>query len=192
LWTRRITGAPAILPRGGPIWARSRRREKKAFAQKELRERQKASGLVAPQAPTASNAKCEYKTVEEEQEAREEAATALIRLLRAKLPILLERLSKIPDYRNPKKIKHKLTVVLISGILVFVYQMASRREANRTMSRPAFMESLRLIFPDLEELPHHDTLNRILSGIEVSQIEETLIDLKTRTGADPYRHLSRG
>jgi hypothetical protein len=116
----------------------------------------------------------------------------LIRLLRAKLPILLERLSKIPDYRNPKKIKHKLTVVLISGILVFVYQMASRREANRTMSRPAFMESLRLIFPDLEELPHHDTLNRILSGIEVSQIEETLIDLKTRTGADPYRHLSRG
>lgn len=89
----------------------------------------------------------------------------------------MERLSNIPDYRNPKKIKHKLTVVLIFGILVFVYQMASRREANRTMSRPAFMESLRLIFPDLEELPHHDTLNRILSGIEVSQIEETLIDL---------------
>jgi hypothetical protein len=50
----------------------------------------------------------------------------------------LERLSKIPDYRNPKKVKHKLTVVLIYGILIFVYQMASRREANRTMSRPAF------------------------------------------------------
>jgi hypothetical protein len=92
----------------------------------------------------------------------------------------LERLSKIPDYRNPKKVKHKLTVVLIYGILIFVYQMASRREANKTMSRPAFMESLRLIFPDLEELPHHDTLGRILSGIEVSKIEETLIDLIRR------------
>jgi hypothetical protein len=101
-------------------------------------------------------------------------------VFRAKLPVLLERLSKIPDYRNPKKVKHKLTVVLIYGILVFVYQMASRREADRTMSRPAFMESLRQIFPDLEELPHLDTLNRILSKIEVSSIEETHIDLIRR------------
>ena len=133
--------------------------------------------MVAAQKPTASNAKSAYKTVEEEQEAREEAAVAQIRMLRAKLPFLLLRLSKIPDYRSPKKIKHKLTVVLIYGILMFVYQMASRREANREMTRPAFEKSLSLIFPDLENLPHHDTLNRILSNIDVNLIEETHIDL---------------
>jgi hypothetical protein len=98
-------------------------------------------------------------------------------VFRAKLPVLLERLSKIPDYRNPKKLKHKLTVVLIYGILVFVYQMASRREANKKMTRPAFRESLRLIFPDLEELPHHDTLGRILGKIDVDRIEEIHVDL---------------
>lgn len=98
-------------------------------------------------------------------------------MFRAKLPVLLERLSKIPDYRNPKKLKHKLTVVLIYGILVFVYQMASRREANKKMTRPAFRESLRLIFPDLEELPHHDTLGRILGKIDVDRIEEIHVDL---------------
>jgi hypothetical protein len=98
-------------------------------------------------------------------------------VFRAKLPVLLERLSKIPDYRNPKKLKHKLTVVLIYGILVFVYQMASRREANKKMTRPAFRESLRLIFPDLEELPHHDTLGRILGKIDVNRIEEIHVDL---------------
>lgn len=98
-------------------------------------------------------------------------------MFRANLPNLLERLSKIPDYRNPKKVKHKMTVVLIYGILMFVYQMASRREANREMTRPAFKESLRLIFPDLEDLPHHDTLDRILSKIDVNRIEETHIDL---------------
>ena len=89
----------------------------------------------------------------------------------------MERLSKIPDYRNPKKIKHKMTVVLIYGILMFVYQMASRREANKEMTRPAFEESLRLIFPELENLPHHDTLNRILSKIDVNRIEEAHIAL---------------
>jgi hypothetical protein len=133
--------------------------------------------LVAPQRPTASNAKSEYETVEEEREAREEAAVEQIRVFRAKLPVLLAQLSKIPDYRNPKKIKHKLTVVLIYGILVFVYQMASRREANKTMTRPAFMESLRLLFPDLEELPHHDTLGRILEKIDVDRIAEIHVEL---------------
>ncbi len=98
-------------------------------------------------------------------------------MLRAQLPILLAHLSKIPDYRNPKKIKHKMTVVIIYGILMFVYQMASRREANKKMTRPMFMASLRLIFPELETLPHHDTLNRILSNIDVSQIEQMHIDL---------------
>lgn len=154
-----------------------KRSEKKNAAHQKLRTRQKAEGMVAAQKPTASNAKSAYKTVEEEQEAREEAAVAQIRMLRAKLPFLLLRLSKIPDYRSPKKIKHKLTVVLIYGILMFVYQMASRREANREMTRPAFEKSLSLIFPDLENLPHHDTLNRILSNIDVNLIEETHIDL---------------
>ena len=132
---------------------------------------------MAPPVSTVSNAKCEYETIEEEQAAREDAAIEQIRGFRAELPILLKRFSKIPDFRNPKKVKHKLTVVLIYGILVFVYQMASRREANRTMTRPAFRESLRLIFPDLEKLPHHDTLDRILSRIDVNQIEEIHIDL---------------
>jgi hypothetical protein len=110
-------------------------------SKKALRERQKAEGLTAPGASSASNAKSEYKTVEEELEAREDATVEQIRVFRAKLPVLLAQLSKIPDYRNPKKVKHKLTVVLIYGILVFVYQMASRREANKTMTRPAFMTS---------------------------------------------------
>jgi len=70
-----------------------------------------------------------------------------------------------------------MTVVLIYGILMFVYQMASRRQANKEMTRPAFEESLRLIFPELENLPHHDTLNRILSNIDVNRIEEAHIEL---------------
>lgn len=98
-------------------------------------------------------------------------------MFRSKLPVLLAQLSKIPDYRNPKKVKHKLTVVLIYGILVFVYQMGSRREANKTMTRPAFMESLRLLFPELEKLPHHDTLGRILEKIDVNRIEEMHVEL---------------
>jgi hypothetical protein len=55
--------------------------------------------------------------------------------------------------------------------------MSSRREANREMTRPQFMESLKLLFPELEDLPHNDTLMRLLARIDVNEIESALIGL---------------
>ena len=152
------------------------RREKKK-AEKALRARQKAEGLKLPSKAAMPNRTCRYKTVEEEQEARQDATTEQIRVFRATLPVLLKRLSSIDDPRNPRKIKHRHTLLMIYGILTFVFQMASRREANREMTRPMFMENLKLLFPELEDLPHNDTLMRLLARIEVGEIESTLIAL---------------
>jgi len=74
---------------------------------------------------------------------------------------LLMRFAKIRDPRHPKTLKHQLTVVLLHGILTFVFQMASRRDANRRLSRPQFQENLRALFPELDSCPHQDTLNRL-------------------------------
>ena len=96
------------------------------------------------------------------------------------LPDLLKRLDQIPDPRNPKKLKHRLTVLMLYGILVFVFQYSSRREANREITRPVFEDNLRLLFPQLDELPHADTLFRLLCRIDVSQIETAHVELVTR------------
>ena len=155
---------------------KEQRKEKKK-AERELRTKQKAEGLKRPSNAAIPNRKCAYNTVEQEQKARQDATTEQIRVFRSTLPVLLKRLSSIDDPRNPKKIKHRHTLLMIYGILTFVLQMASRREANREMTRPMFMENLRLLFPELEELPHNDTLMRLLARIEVHEIESTLIAL---------------
>ena len=155
---------------------KTQRKEKKK-AERALRERQRAEGLILPVKSSIPNRKSEYKNVEEEQKVRQDAVSEQVRVFRAKLPILLGRLSKIKDPRNPEKLKHKLTVLMIYGILTFIFQMASRREANREMTRPMFMESLKLLFPELEDLPHNDTLYRLLSAIDVGEIEGALIEL---------------
>ncbi len=152
-------------------------------AQRELRDGQKAEGLDVPSSATISNRKCPYKTVEEEGVMRLDAVTQQIKAYRAELPVLLERLSNIKDPRNPKKIKHKVTVLMIYGILCFAFQMASRREATREMTRPMFMANLRSLFPELEALPHHDTLARLLARIDVTDLEQAHIDM--------IRHLIR-
>jgi len=159
-------------------------KQERRKAEKELRRRQIAEGRVPIPQASIPNRKSQYETVEEEREARNETVTESVRIMRDKLPFILKRLTKIPDPRNPKKIKHKLTLLMIYGILTFVFQMSSRREANREMTRPVFMENLKLLFPELENLPHNDTLMRLLDRIDVTEIERAQIDL--------VNHLIRG
>ena len=106
-----------------------RRAEKQA--RQELRRCQQREGLEFPAAHSRSNRVSEFKTVEEETEARLDATVNQARIIRSKLPLLLARLTRIEDPRNPKKLKHRITVMLIYGILMFVYQASSRREANQ-------------------------------------------------------------
>jgi len=154
-----------------------RKKQARRKAARALREHQAAQGLEPRQKATIGNGKSAWKTVEEEKQARQETAEEQLRVYRSVLPQLLKRLAKIPDPRNPLLIRHKLTVLLLSGILMFVYQMTSRREANREMSLPQFWENLQLLFPELGSLPHQDTLARLLARIVVNQIQESLMAL---------------
>jgi len=171
---------------------RQRRPSREAFqeqrkarkeAQRQLRQRQQAQGLSAPARPSLPNRTSPYQSEEEERQARLEAVREQVRVYRALLPVLLKRLSKIADPRNPRKTKHKLTVLMIYGILCFAFQMSSRRQANREMTRPVFEANLRQLFPDLDQLPHQDTLARLLERIDVNEIEQAHLDL--------VRHLIR-
>ena len=155
---------------------KAQRKEHKK-AQRKLRAEQRAQGFDVPSSATISNAKCPCKTVEEEKEMRVDAVTQQIKIYRAALPVLLRRLSKIKDPRNPKKSKHKLTVLITYGILCFAFQMASRREAPRDMTRPMFMANLRSLFPELEALPHQDTLARLLEQIDVTDLEKAHLEM---------------
>ena len=52
---------------------------------------------------------------------------------------------------------------------MFLLQVSSSREAAREMSRPMFWKNLKCLFPELEEVPHHDTLKRLQEQIDVAE-----------------------
>jgi DDE_Tnp_1-associated len=158
-------------------------RKARKQAQRQLRQRQQAQGLSAPARPSLPNRTSPYQNEEQERQARLEAVSEQVGVYRAMLPVLLKRLSKIADPRNPRKTKHKLTVLMLYGILCFAFQMSSRRQANREMTRPMFEANLRQLFPDLDQLPHQDTLARLLERIDVNEIEQAHLDM--------IRHLIR-
>ena len=87
---------------------------------KKLREQQEDEGMEPLRVSSLPNRKSPFKTGAEERMARNMAVTDSMRIMLAKLPVLLRRLRNIPDPRNPKKLKHKLTILIIYGILTFV------------------------------------------------------------------------
>lgn len=151
---------------------RKERREAQARLRREVQKECKRSGVPVPSTRSIPNRQCGYEGVEEERRERQEASFEQLGVLRAQLPWLMKRLGAIPDPRHPKKTKHQLTVLLLYGLLTFVLRKASRRQANQELSRPMFLENLRVLFPEIQTLPHHDTLNRVLCEMEVGELGE--------------------
>ncbi|WP_157817397.1 transposase family protein [Candidatus Thiodictyon syntrophicum] len=155
-------------------------RAHKKQQEQALRQQQRQDGLI-PRVPAPLPNRCSaYATLAEEQQAREAAVSGQVRVLRRELPALLAALGQIPEPRNPKKCRHRLTVLLLYGLLMFVFQFASRRAVNRELTHPQFEANLRLLFPELETLPHADTLFRLLRDIDVTHLEQAHIDLVRR------------
>ena len=156
---------------------RKKQKKERLKAQAELRAKQAIEGFSSKGPDTPDNAKCEYKTEAEQLEARRETAKDYLKVLQRNLPSLLIQLSEVTDYRNPKKIKHKVAVILLFGIFWFILQKSSRRQANEELTNPVFVDNMRIFFPDLESLPHHDTVNRFLSKININELENILAGL---------------
>ena len=148
------------------------RHAKRRKAQKDLRQRQLAQGLEVATNPSASNRISSHETVEDARAEREAVLASFLDAIRPQLPGLMKSLAEIKDYRNPKKIKHQMTMVLFYGVLCFVLHMSSRREANAQLTGPVLRQHLQRLFPDLEKLPHQDTLNRILASSDVEDLQQ--------------------
>jgi hypothetical protein len=118
-------------------------RQERRRKQRELREEQKRQGRQYPPTFTLPNRKSEYKTEDEEQEDIQQRTEKILDVYRQLLPGLLHKLARIPDPRSPRKVKHQMTIMMIYGILMFVFQMPSRRETNQEMTGPRLLKHLR-------------------------------------------------
>jgi DDE_Tnp_1-associated len=116
-------------------------------------------------------------SVDEELAERQNAIEDTIKVYRELMPTILNRLKNINDYRNPKKLKHKLAVLMVYGVFMFVFQYSSRRKTNLEISKPIFFENLKHLFPEIETMPHGDTLGNVLEIINVDEIQDALVCL---------------
>ena len=116
-----ILGINGSFTRG--YWLRTKMRES------HLKIRNNIAAINSQVGPRtqAHNRKCGFQSPGEEQEFRADVMSAQIKSWRSMLPKLIKKFSRIPDYRNPKSIKHKITVLLMFGLLAFIFCLQINR-----------------------------------------------------------------
>jgi hypothetical protein len=117
------------------------------------------------------------KTVEEEKQFRADVLSSQIKSWSKLLPLIFTRFSKVPDPRNPRKIKHKIAVLLMHGLMLFLFRFSSRKAINKELSKPQFHENMKALFPNFDSTPHGDTVARLLEKIDFSDIENIHISM---------------
>ena len=109
----------------------------------------------------------------------EDMTSRFVRVLRILLPGLLVQLSQIEDRRDQGKVKHSLPALMVYGIMVFLSHTASRRQATGELSKLSLLPFLNEFVPGAVDLPHGDTLNRLLCGIDVESIDKCYMEAVT-------------
>ena len=138
-------------------------REARNQKRSELRKRIAQQGMAKPATQTIPNRKSEWETVEEQQEARQKTVEEQMKVYHRILPGLLKKIAKaIKDKRQQNKVTYKVDVLMLYGILMYVLQTTSRRNANGKLSQPELEKSLMETFPELKDTPHEVTLCRLL------------------------------
>jgi len=122
-----------------------------------------------------------------------ELASRYIRLLSFILPGMAYKLSKIDDPRMKKKCTHTLETLMVYGIIAFLANLQSRRAANRDIGGMPAYEALNAVIPELETMPHADTLARLLARIDVDKIESYYAEmLEQFIKSDSFRKINPG
>ena len=152
-------------------------REKIRMNQEEIRQELLSFNAAVIPRTQAHNRKCASQTIEDETASRATLMASQIQAWRSMLPSLIKKFAKITDYRRTTHLKHKLTVLMVFGLFAFIFRLSSRREMNRELTSPIIFAHLKKLFPEIDSIPHADTLARILEDMNPKAIEAVHIGL---------------
>ncbi len=86
----------------------------------------------------------------------------------------IHKLKKVKDHRSKSYITYGPEVLLYTTLLKNVMGLTSMRSMSDALNTDECIENVRktLQLDELEELPHYNTFNDFLTGLEVTELEE--------------------
>jgi hypothetical protein len=156
---------------------RDQRNAKIRISQEIIRADLLANGNLEDPRTKENNAIYPAKTVEEDIKLRQDVVGGQINAWKDILPDVFKKFDKVKDPRRPKSIKHKLAVLLMHALLLFVFKFGARKAIHKELAKPYFHENMKELFPEFDSSPHSSTVARALERIDPVNIEAIHIDM---------------
>ena len=83
----------------------------------------------------------------------------------------------VSDKREAGKIKYPMSVLLFTGVLLFICQLGARRQVNHQLRGNARVRAKYRALFEVENIPHGDTLNYTYQQLQVEEVQEVVCRL---------------
>ena len=97
----------------------------------------------------------------------------VINIIKHYFPELISKFDGLTDLRNQSYVKYNMKVIFIVRLLGLMCEIKSMNELSREFNTEETIKNIAGICGlDLDEIPHHDTINDVFETIEIAELEE--------------------
>ena len=102
-----------------------------------------------------------------------EVFSDVVKIIKQYFPSLIEKLEQLTDVRHQSYVEYSMSVITITRLLGLICGLRSMRQMTESFNTNETIENIsKLLGVELEELPHHDTINKVLENIDISEFQK--------------------
>ena len=84
---------------------------------------------------------------------------------------MIEKLEQLTDVRYQSYVEYSMSVITITRLLGLICGLKIMRQMTESFNTNETIENIsKLLGIELEELPHHDTINNVLENIDITEL----------------------
>jgi hypothetical protein len=102
-----------------------------------------------------------------------EVFSDVVKIIKQYFPSLIEKLEQLTDVRHQSYVEYSMSVITITRLLGLICGLRSMRQMTESFNTNETIENIsKLLGVELEELPHHDTINKVLENIDIRELQK--------------------
>ena len=96
----------------------------------------------------------------------------VLNIMNQYFPELLDKFENLTDKRNQSYVTYQMKVIFLVRLLALMCEIKSMNEISREFNTEEAIQNIAKICGlELEEIPHHDTINKVFKKVEISELE---------------------
>ena len=97
----------------------------------------------------------------------------VVNIIKQYFPCLINKLDKLTDTRNQSYVEYAMSTITVTRLLALLCGIKSMRQLTQTFNTDETIKNIaNLLNLELEEIPHHDTINEVFEKLDIGELRK--------------------